>query len=360
MNIVFRLDSSNLIGSGHVMRCLALANALRERKVKVRFICCDLIGNSIRVIKQNGFEVIELINKPNIQWEQDAKETISYLKHMEKPDWIFLDHYNLDIKWEKEIRPFVNQIAVIDDLANRQHHCDLLIDQNYYGKTICRYINLVPKSCTKFIGPRYALLRSEFKEARSFLKVRSGKVQQILVFLGGNDSGNMTSFVLSAIEEIPILNDKEIHVVVGGSNLNRDKIQEKCEKKGYHYYCQINNIATLMAKSDFAIGAGGLSTWERCCMGLPSLVISLAHNQDVLVDNALSTNIFEYAGQVNNLHYTTFKKRLLELILDSEKLRKMSINGLNLVDGLGSDRIADYLLYGTPNNGNNTTRCNDK
>ncbi|HAT2046647.1 TPA: UDP-2,4-diacetamido-2,4,6-trideoxy-beta-L-altropyranose hydrolase [Legionella pneumophila] len=359
MNIVFRLDSSNLIGSGHVMRCLALANALRERKVKVRFICCDLIGNSIRIIKQNGFEVIELINKPNIQWEQDAKETISYLKQMEKPDWIFLDHYNLDIKWEKEIRPFVNQIAAIDDLANRQHDCDLLIDQNYYGKTICRYINLVPKFCTKFIGPRYALLRSEFKEARSLLKGRSGEVQQILVFLGGNDASNVTSFVLSTIEEIPLLNNKDLHVVVGGSNPNRDKIREKCEKKGYHYYCQINNIATLMAKSDFAIGAGGLSTWERCCMGLPSLVISLAHNQDVLVDNALSTNIFEYAGQVNNLHYTSFQKQLLELILDSEKLRKMSINGLNLVDGLGSDRIANYLLYGTTNNGNNSARCNN-
>lgn len=231
MNIVFRLDSSNLIGSGHVMRCLALANALRERKVKVQFICRNLIGNSIRVIKQNGFEVIELINKPNIQWEQDAKETISYLKQMEKPDWIFLDHYNLDIKWENEIRPFVNQIAVIDDLANRQHDCDLLIDQNYYDKKTCRYSNLVPKSCTKFIGPRYALLRSEFKEARSLLKVRSGEVQQILVFLGGNDVGNVTSFVLSAIEEIPLLNNKEMHVVVGGSNPNRDKIREKCEKK---------------------------------------------------------------------------------------------------------------------------------
>ncbi|MFO2977046.1 UDP-2,4-diacetamido-2,4,6-trideoxy-beta-L-altropyranose hydrolase [Legionella pneumophila serogroup 3] len=359
MNIVFRLDSSNLIGSGHVMRCLALANALRERKVKVRFICCNLIGNSIRVIRQNGFEVIELINKPNIQWEQDAKETISYLKQMEKPDWIFLDHYNLDIKWEKEIRPFVNQIAVIDDLANRQHDCDLLIDQNYYDKKVCRYSNLVSKSCTKFIGPRYALLRSEFKEARALLKARSGEVQQILVFLGGNDAGNVTSFVLSAIEEIPLLNNKEMHVVVGGSNPNRDKIREKCEKKGYHYYCQINNIATLMAKSDLAIGAGGLSTWERCSTGLPSLVVSLAHNQDVLVDNALSTNIFEYAGQANNLHYTSFQKQLLELILDSEKLRKMSINGLNLVDGLGSDRIANYLLYGTTNNGNNSARCNN-
>lgn len=114
-----------------------------------------------------------------------------------------------------------------------------------------------------------------------------------------------------------------------------------------------------MAKSDLAIGAGGLSTWERCSTGLPSLVVSLAYNQDVLIDNALSTNIFEYAGQSNNLDYTTLKKRLFELILDSEKLRKMSINGLNLVDGLGSDRIADYLLYGTTNNGNNSARCND-
>lgn len=359
MNIVFRLDSSNLIGSGHVMRCLALANVLRECKVKVRFICRKLIGNSIQVIRQNGFDVIELMNKPNIQWEQDAKETISYLKQMEKTDWIFLDHYNLDIKWEKEIRPFVYQIAVIDDLANREHDCDLLIDQNYYDKTICRYNNLVPNSCTKFIGPRYALLRSEFKETRSFLKTRSGEVQQILVFLGGNDADNVTSFLLSAIEEIPLLNDKKIHVVVGGSNPNRDKIRERCESKGYQYYCQINNIASLMAKSDFAIGAGGLSTWERSCMGLPSLVVSLAHNQDVLIENALSTNIFEYTGQVGSLDYTTFKKKLLELISNPEKLRIMSTNGLNLVDGLGSDRIANYLLYGTINYGNNSACCND-
>lgn len=359
MNIVFRLDSSNLIGSGHVMRCLALAGVLRERQAKVSFICRKLAGDSIPIIKQNRFDLIELMDVPNVQWESDAKETLSYLKHMEKPDWLFLDHYNLDIKWEKEVRPYVKQIAVIDDLANRDHDCDLLIDQNYYDKRVCRYSNRVPKSCTKFIGPLYALLRLEFKEARPFLKTRSGKVQQLLVFLGGNDSGNVTSLVLSAIEEIPLLNDKEIHVVVGSSNPNRDKIREKCERKGYHYYCQINNIATLMAKSDLAIGAGGLSTWERSCMGLPSLVVSLAYNQDVLIDNALSTNIFEYAGQADNLHYTTFKKQLLELILNPGKLRTMSANGLNLVDGLGSDRIADYLLYGTTNNGNNTAHCND-
>lgn len=359
MKVVFRLDSSNLIGSGHVMRCLALAKVLREHQAKVCFICRKLAGDSIPIIKQNGFDLIELVNVPNDQWEVDVKETLSYLKQMEKPDWLFLDHYNLDIKWEKEIRPFVKQIAVIDDLANRDHDCDLLIDQNYYDKKVCRYNNRVPKSCTKFIGPLYALLRFEFKEARSLLKVRSGKVQQVLVFLGGNDSDNVTSFVLSAIEEIPLLNDKEIHVVVGGSNPNRDKIRERCESKGYHYYCQINNIAALMSKSDFAIGAGGLSTWERCCMGLPSLVISLAHNQNVLIDNALSTNIFEYAGQADNLRYTTFKKQLLELILNTEKLKEMCINGLNLVDGLGSDRIADYLLYGTTNNGNHTAHCND-
>lgn len=364
MHIVFRVDSSYLMGTGHVMRCLALAEILQAKHAKVTWICRDLPGNCIEIIKRQGFCVLELPEHPEqkqvihtfsehrqwlgVPWQLDAEETIACLTSIEKSDWFIIDHYALGVDWEQEIRPYVTRMAVIDDLADREHYCELLIDQNYYNQPICRYKNKVPKECPVYIGPQYALLRQEFRAARLALIPRSGKVKRLLVFLGGSDLHNATILILSVLNGA-IFSDIIVDVVVGASNPERNIIKDYCEAKNYNYHCQVTNMAELMAQADLAIGAGGITTWERCCVGLPSLVVSIAVNQEILVHFAEPACIFEYVGSAATLNKLRLSNQLEELVINQNKLQKMSENGLALVDGLGAERVANLLLAGVDN-----------
>lgn len=190
-----------------------------------------------------------------------------------------VDSYALDHKWEKFLRPHVNKIMVIDDLANRAHDCDLLLDQNYYRDIEHRYDGLLPLTCRKLLGPEYALLRPEFHQAKKNLRKRDGKIRRILVFFGGSDPSNETKKALQAIK---LLNRPEIavDVVVGAGNPHREEIKQICsEMPNTTYYCQVENMAELMAAADLAIGAGGVTTWERLYLELPTIAIAVAENQ---------------------------------------------------------------------------------
>ena len=287
MRVVFRVDSSLDIGTGHVMRCLTLGERLKESGIAVTFICRDLPGNLSGYIESRGFAVQRLpapstltaagLSTHNygawlgVHWQDDAAQTAELLAQSGAVDWLVVDHYALDAGWERRLRPLVQKIMAIDDLANRTHDCDLVLDQNFYLDLEDRYDRLVPTQCVKLLGPRYALLRPEFRQARKNLRERDGQVKRILVFFGGSDAGNETA---KALEAIRLLNRPEIavDVVVGGINPHRRQIEELCAGwPATTCHCQVNNMAELMAGADLAIGAGGTTTWERCCLGLPSV-----------------------------------------------------------------------------------------
>jgi UDP-2,4-diacetamido-2,4,6-trideoxy-beta-L-altropyranose hydrolase len=185
--IVLRADSSDLIGSGHIMRCLTLADILKKKGTTVIFICRLLLGNIAHLVEKKGYRVHQINSNDNGESYDkiaNAEKTISLLQNMMRPvDWIVVDHYDLDKKWEVLVRPYVRKIMVIDDLANRCHDCDLLLDQNLYTDMDVRYDKLTPSYCKKILGPRYALLRSEFLEARKKLKYRDGSVKRVLVLI---------------------------------------------------------------------------------------------------------------------------------------------------------------------------------
>lgn len=288
MNIFFRVDSSIEIGTGHVMRSLTLAEDLRMKGANVFFICRKLQCNLINYIEEKGFLVYPLPFHPqkilkidktikhshwlNVNWETDVAQTINIIGKHQKIDWLIVDHYAINEKWEQKMRPFVKRIMIIDDLADRSHDCDLLLDQNLYMNIEARYEGLVPKSCLKLLGPRYALLRPEFKEARTCVKARDGSIRRILIFFGGSDPTNETMKVLEAIK---LLNKTDIvvDVVVGRTNPQRNQVKQFVNTlKNVTYFCQIDYMADLMAKADLGIGAGGSTTWERCYLGLPTLV----------------------------------------------------------------------------------------
>ncbi|GAB6158043.1 UDP-2,4-diacetamido-2,4,6-trideoxy-beta-L-altropyranose hydrolase [Desulfotomaculum varum] len=361
MNFVFRVDSSREIGSGHVMRCLTLANALKERGHGTFFICRDFNGNIGNLICDKGHELVYLPYRQGnkvcndrvfhaswlgANWQQDAEDTVAVLRQRfgRPADWLVVDHYAIDERWEKELLPYARKIMVIDDLADRPHICDVLLDQNLYEDMERRYDNLVPPGAVKLLGPRYALLRPEFYDARQNLRHRDGTVRRILVFFGGSDVTNET---LKALKAVKMLNrpDIAVDVVIGSANPHKEEIIAFCQDMSQAtLHCQVDNMAQLMVQADLAIGAGGTTTWERCCVGLPALIISIAKNQMGISRAVHMVGSAIYLGEKNNVFIDKIISVLNFVLSSSSVVQYLAENALSLVDGQGLNRVIDYQL----------------
>ncbi len=328
LNIVFRADASINIGSGHIMRCLTLAGEFRNNGGEITFICRELSGNLISLIKSKGYSVCSLSWQDDntiFNWYKDVSETINTLDSKDiKADLLIVDHYQLDSQWESEIRDYTKNIMVIDDLADRNHDCDVLLDQNYYCDFESRYDSLVSEGCLKLLGPSYLLLRQEYTLARENLLSRNGEIKQILVFFGSSDIEGFTLTVLRAIESIKLL-DINILVVVGNSNPNRKEVERYCSGvSNMSFFCQVDNMAELMTNSDLAIGAGGASMWERCFLGLPSITVILADNQKKTTEDVAIYGAIKYLGWAHDLSEKDYVCAIQWMILNPDKVREMS------------------------------------
>lgn len=356
--IAFRTDSSFTLGAGHLFRCLALADALRQRGASVFFICVELPGNLNRFIENRGHVVHHLLppmpgdkgissslhpHWSGIDWKIDAKNTLEVLAGMPKLAWLLVDHYALDTRWEQQMRPFTGKIMIIDDLADRPHDCDLLLDQNQYERLERRYDGLVPDHCERLLGPRYALLRPEFAAARKTLRHRDGRVRRIFVFFGGSDLSNETA---KALEAIRLLNRTEIavDVVVGASNHKGDQIRQICQRMpNTYFHLQVENMAELMALADLAIGAGGTTTWERCCLGLPTLALVLADNQRGIVEAMSAAGAMRNVGWYANVTSTGLAEALRMVLASPDCLSAMSERSLAIMGGPDAGLSVEYI-----------------
>jgi UDP-2,4-diacetamido-2,4,6-trideoxy-beta-L-altropyranose hydrolase len=352
VKIAIRTDASIHIGSGHVMRCLTLADALRKEGADVLFICRELHGNLFSLIESLGYSVMRLSRDSlpgpydGAPWDGsdkkiDAVSTKDILKnHGTEFDWLVVDHYDIDESWEKIVRDSVGKIMVIDDLANRSHDCDLLLDQNYYHSSGIRYNGLVPSHCLLLLGPKYALLRGEFRDIES-RPVKNGILNRILIFFGGVDLSNET---LKAMEAVKGLNIEGlwVDVVVGRTNPHRAVIESRCEIwSGFHYHCQINYISELMSKADLSIGAGGSTTLERIYLGLPSIVLSVAENQEASMKDLSDDQYILYAGKNTDVDGDTLKIVLESL--NRYELINMATRCREMVDGRGVERVVEKM-----------------
>lgn len=358
MKVFFRTDASVTIGSGHLMRCLTLADELRKRGAEISFICREHPSSLNDLLEAKGYPVLRL-DEPTqayavrpgdvahaawlgVTWEHDAADTIAALREV-KPDWLIVDHYAIDRRWEEEVRPHVGKMMVVDDLADRSHDCDLLLDQNLYQGMEKRYDGLVPETCQQLVGPKYALLRPEFTEARKGLRQRDGHVRRVLVFFGGVDPTNETEKALLALTGIT---DRKfrVDVVVGGGNPRKEQIKAICEAHGgFAFHCQIDNMAELMAAADLAIGAGGTATWERCAVGLPALVVAVAENQRELAVCGAEAGLFFYLGTADSVDISRMHDVLRTLCSSPAALRCISIQTLSMVDARGVQRVGGML-----------------
>jgi len=362
VKIVFRADASLQIGSGHVMRCLTLAEALANEGHLCHFICRALDGNLSSLIKDQGHELTMLpapyeqteqspTSQPDdyqqwlgVSWQEDASQTLDRVVSSLTPEWLVVDHYGLDVRWEGEISSFVEKIMVIDDLANRSHKCNVLLDQNL-GRRYEDYDTLVPADCRRLIGPSFALLRPEFRMLRetSLARRDASNIRQILISLGGVDRLNLTEEILKILAEIPLPEETALDVVMGTSAPHLDAVRHQASMMPYAVTvsASVNNMAERMQQADLSIGAAGGMSWERCCLGLPSIVVVLAENQ-LKVAQALRT-----AGAAavveNPRHLKTELPILMNILGEADNLKLLSEQASQLSYGDGCQNVINIM-----------------
>jgi UDP-2,4-diacetamido-2,4,6-trideoxy-beta-L-altropyranose hydrolase len=335
MNVVFRTDASLAIGTGHVMRCLTLASALRERDVDVFFVCREHDGHLCGLIEERGFTVFRLpVAEAGTQvgvtpvhadwlgatWPEDAEQTRSAIEAASvKPDWLVIDHYALDKSWECTFRSSVGHIMVIDDLADRAHDCDLLLDQNLVAQMHTRYADKVPATCSLLLGPEYALLQPLYAELHDRVPARKGPIRRMFIFFGGADSDNFTSRSLAAFLQLN-RPDIEVDVVTSAGSPHAAIIRDQVAGHGnIHLHSNLPTLAPLMAKADLAMGAGGATSWERLCLGLPALVVTLAENQ---------RSVAIYLHEAGLVHWIGHKEQVDQQIIANTLVRTLSMDSL--------------------------------
>jgi UDP-2,4-diacetamido-2,4,6-trideoxy-beta-L-altropyranose hydrolase len=365
MQVVFRADASLQIGTGHVMRCLTLADALRERGASCSFVCRLHQGHLLALINQRGHQALALPElqesvQPNhndtahahwlgTDWATDAQDTqqaLSAYTGGQPVDWLVVDHYALDACWEEALRPQAHRIMVIDDLADRPHACDLLLDQNL-GRNQADYGGLLKGKPTTLIGPQYALLRPEFAALRAYSLARrqaNPQLRRLLITMGGVDKDNATGQVLAALQSYNLPADLRVTVVMGPHAPWLSQVQAQAAQMPWHteVLVGVDNIAQLMAESDLAIGAAGGTAWERCSLGLPSLVWVLAQNQlqgAMALQKAGAAVAMETEQQIFN-----FMESLQAGELTKEVLNKLSTAAAVVTDGGGCKRTVKHLM----------------
>ena len=330
MKALFRADATPALGAGHVMRCMALAGELRSRGTEIHFVVGAGSELAARLAAAKNFPCRRLPAEPS----RDAGETARIVAH-ERIDWVVVDHYSLDAAWEKEVRRAGASILVIEDLSGREHDCDLLVNAGFGAEATVR--------ARALLGPEYALLAPEFREARERDRERDGTVRRILVGYGGTDPSNETCKALEALAALGA-SGLEVEVAVGAGFAHEDALRAAAQRLPAATLRRgLPHLADLMQSCDLALGAGGTSSWERLCLGLPALVSATAANQARGAAALGAAGYFLYLGPAERVTSEAMTQALLRRIANPDALRRESARGRALVDGAGAARVADAM-----------------
>jgi UDP-2,4-diacetamido-2,4,6-trideoxy-beta-L-altropyranose hydrolase len=338
MRVLFRVDASIDIGSGHVTRCAALAQGFKDKGHEVLFLCRLLTGSLKSWLEAQGFEVLTIDPCTSAGEADDAAASRRMIDR--RIDWIVVDHYRLGRAWEQAMAGVTAHILAIDDLG-RPHHCDILLDPNLASPVHDLYRGRVPAACALLLGPQSAPLRPEFAALRPKALSRDrGDVARVLVFMGGSDPANETCKVLDglAMTRRPLAAD----VVIGQANPNRFAVEHACRRlTNARLHVQTTRMAELMSRADCAIGSAGSATWERCALGLPAIVSVLFDNQATIAESVHAAGAHRSLGWHDALDAKDYAQALLAL--DAVVLRRMSESAAQICDGGGVDRVVACL-----------------
>jgi UDP-2,4-diacetamido-2,4,6-trideoxy-beta-L-altropyranose hydrolase len=327
---------------------------MRPHVTDVHFVCRELQGDMHRLIEQRGFRcslipVDEAMGSENSETGASAGLTLNQASDVRQTasqtdavDWLIVDNYEIDQHWERAMRSICRRLLVIDDLANRPHDCDILLDQTF-GREVDQYRSLVAKECTVLTGSDYALLGPEFAAHRTAALARRKQcdsIHDVLVSMGGSDHSNMTLEALGALAATTDSERLAVTVVTGPQYANSDAslipVASSFEKLDVRH--NVSNMAELMAASDLAIGAAGTTSWERCCLGLPALICICADNQREVARG------LEAAGAIQQWRSATELQEQLEEIMNDASLYQSAVAAASgICDGLGVERVVSAM-----------------
>lgn len=323
---IFRTDASVAIGGGHVRRCLVLADALVEAGWDIAFVCSAGAAAVVPALAQRGYRQIEPVVF------EEAGRAPGFACAL-----LVVDDYRLDATFESACRPWAERILVIDDLADRPHDCDVLLDQSP-GRRADDYAALVPAGCEFLLGPSYALLDRRFREMRRQRRP-IGKVERVFVNFGTTDMADATSVALEALRAAKL--DAPVDIVLGAAAPHLAAIRAQIDGGGLPamLHVDVDDMATVMMQADLAIGAGGVGALERCALGLPSLILTVAENQLANAAALAAAGAARYAGDIGAVSVEDIAADLQALAADEAARRAMSAAAVSLADGLGAARV---------------------
>lgn len=357
MRVVFRVDANGQIGSGHAMRCLALAAALATRGAECNFLMRDDGASAVaEQISGDGFRVTTL-PAPEDSTNVDGLAHSHFLpggqafdagvslKAMqgERAELLVADHYGIDHRWQDAMRSVARRILVIDDLADRRHSCDLLLDQNHVAGFETRYDRLVPDNCQKMLGPRYALLRPEFE--RHGLPVRKWEdgEPRLLVMYGGSDPENLTLRTIRLLVDMGWSGG--VDVVAGPLHGDPEGLRKAMASlPDAVLHAPARDVAMLMCGAGLSVGSPGVSSWERSAMALPSITLSQAFNQEAIGLALGEAGAALHLGRAADVHDTMLEAALRLLGGNPPARRAMARVAASICDGRGMRRVVDRLM----------------
>lgn len=349
--VAIRVDASAVIGTGHLKRCLSLAQALAEAGAGIRFVCRRLDAVAAQVLTTAEFPVRWLPpaeacfkpgvgNPPHAAWAgvpqaQDAEETVRALAGWHA-DWVIIDHYAFDARWHRAVRDALGcRLLVIDDTADRALDADALLDHNWALDHRAKYAGRLRREPVWLTGPRFALLSAAYRHAPRH--AFHDTVRSIGIFMGGTDPDGATARALSACRAAGFAGPVE--VVSTSANPQLPALREACQRDE-HTTLTLDqpDLAAFFARHDLQVGAGGGATWERCCIGAPTAALVLVANQSAVVPGLASL------GAVRAADEATLTRVLRELIGDPAARQSLAERAAALVDGRGAQRVALALL----------------
>ena len=357
MQVVFRTDANPTIGTGHLMRCRVLADALARRGARCLFLCrSEGIGQTVERIT-GGCHELRLLPEgqphpgdglAHSHWlphgqARDAEFCRQALADIPRCDWLVVDHYALDHRWQQAMRVATGKLMVIDDLADRRHACDLLLDQNLHDAGAARYDSLLAADAVRLCGPRYALLGEGFAAHRpAALARRRGACERVLILFGGADIADLTGRTVDALATLAYAGRAD--VVTGPLYAAHDALRQRLARlPGAQLHRAPNNIADLMAVADLAVGSPGVTSWERCALGLPTIAIAVADNQEGMAESLARAGAHLYLGRAEQLSETAFQAAL-RLAIEADPVRRaLSSGAAAMTDGRGAERVAHRL-----------------
>ena len=340
--ILFLADAGAEVGGGHVMRCLTLARALTERGAECAFVESRAAAP---ILRRFGWPAQTLLAMADAQELPELIEFGCRFADLFEADTVVADHYAVGAAEETKLRGLHRRIAVLDDLADRRHACDILIDPGF-GRRREHYAGLVLDSCVALIGPGHALVRPEFAQARPRAlsrRARHDPVRKVLVSFGLTDVGGITGRVVAALA--PRMGDVRLDVALGPGAPSLEALVALADSdRRIHLHVDVQDMVALAAEADAALGAGGSSVWERACLGLPTATVVLAENQAEMIARLAEAG----AALSLDARSADFEPALLQtwdrLIGDRELRWRLSERSSELCDGRGAERVADAVL----------------